>query len=219
MLNLQSEWSDILPILKVPEIARVISAGAKVVDAEPGQVICHQGQQCAQLSLLVSGVVRVFRVGENGREMTLYRILPGDSCVLSASCILGQRSFPAIARVEQTAKAIMVPNHMVREWMASHEAWRDYIFSLFSNRLADVISRVDELAFQRVDHRLARYLLDNANSSAELRLTHQQIADDLGTAREVISRVLKEFELQSAIELTRGRIRLLDLQTLAELSQ
>ena len=219
MLTLKPEWKNVLPVLADPAIAKAISAGAQEVRADTGQIICHQGQQCAQLSLLISGVVRVFRVGENGREMTLYRITPGDSCVLSASCILGQKSFPAIARVEHPATAIMVPNHLVREWMAVHEGWRDYIFTLFSNRLTDVISRIDELAFQRVDQRLARYLLDQAGTVRELRLTHQQIADDLGSAREVISRLLKELEQQGFIALTRGCITLNDHQSLALLSQ
>lgn len=206
MLELKPEWKQLLPFTDDATFTKELSQHANLIKATSGQTICQQGDHCAQLAILISGVIRVFKVGENGREITLYRILPGDSCVLSASCIISQQPFPAIARVEEEAVAISIPTSKVRQWMATHEAWREYVFGLFSTKLSEVITRIDDIAFRRMDQRVAQYLLQSNQPLRDLQLTHQQIADDLGSAREVISRILKDFEHNHWVTLTRGRI-------------
>jgi len=219
MLDLKSEWKQLLPFATESTFIDELVQHASLIKAAPGQTICHQGDQCSQLAIIISGVIRVFKVGENGREITLYRILPGDSCVLSASCIISQKPFPAIARVEEDTVAISIPTSKVRSWVSSHEAWREYVFSLFSSKLSEVITRIDDIAFRRMDQRVAQYLLQSNQPLKNIQLTHQQIADDLGSAREVISRILKDFEHNQWIQLTRGRISIDDPVNLEQLGK
>lgn len=183
-----------------------------------GQRICHEGADCAQLPLILSGVGRVFKLGENGREMTLYRIMPGESCVVTASCILSRRPFPAFAECERPVEALVVRPSEVHAWVATSEAWREYLFGLIASRLHEVFGVLDAVLFQRLDQRLIAYLLraQAETPGAPLRLTHQSLAIELGSSREVISRILKGLETQGMIGMTRGRIRLLDVPALTQ---
>ncbi|MEJ2609878.1 MAG: Crp/Fnr family transcriptional regulator [Candidatus Thiodiazotropha sp.] len=183
------------------------------------QTICHQGTQCSHLALVVSGSARVYKIGETGREITLYRIGPGESCILTASCIMNGTPFPAFAISEKEIEAVLISTADVVRWSDQTSAWRNYLFSLISNRLAEVIGVVEEIAFRRVDRRLAGYLLQRANSThGRIELTHQAIASDLGTSREVVSRILKDLEQQQMISTARGIIQVSDQQRLVEKS-
>ncbi|MCL6509344.1 MAG: Crp/Fnr family transcriptional regulator [Anaerolineae bacterium] len=170
-----------------------------------------EGDECGAIAILLSGTVRVFKVGETGREITLYRFDRGESCILTANCILGNRQFPAIAVVERDAEAIVIPATAFRDWVNRYEPWRDYVFDLLSRRLATVMAVVDEVAFRRMDARIADFLARRLTSaSPSLRITHQEIAAELGTSREVVSRILEDFTEGRLIETGRGAIRLLD---------
>ncbi len=184
----------------------------------PGQIIFSEGDECTTLALVVEGEIRVYKQGESGREITLYRLGPGESCILTASCILNQESFPALAVVEKPSQALLVPSFHFRDWMTRYPVWQDFVFRLISLRLGNIIAVVEEVTFRRMDQRLAEYLRHRfSGHGKELRITHQDIADDLGTAREVVSRLLKEFEQGQVVELQRGLIRLLDKEALARL--
>lgn len=184
------------------------------VTLEKGVNICGEGQQCTHLPLVLSGNARVFKLSESGREITLYRIDPGESCVLTASCMIGHSPFPANAIVEDDVSALLVPVQHVYRWLTESAAWRDFLFSLVAERLAEVISVVEEIAFRRVDARIADHILENVDISGKLRRTHQNIAFDLGTSREVVTRILKDFEHRGAVRLARGEIMLLDSKAL-----
>ncbi len=181
---------------------------AVVQDVPAGATICWEGDTCAHLAIVLSGLVRVYKIGESGREITLYRIQENDSCILTASCILSQISFPAIAVVEEPVRAVLIPAPTVREWAERYVVWRDYIFGLMSRRLANVIATVEEVAFRRVDVRLAEFLLKMTGTESTIRVTHQELAFELGTAREVVSRILKDFEREGIISLSRGAVSL-----------
>ncbi len=187
---------------------------AVVKDVPVGATICWEGDTCSHLAIVLSGLVRVYKIGENGREITLYRIEENDSCILTASCILSQIRFPAIAVVEEPVRAVLIPAPIVRAWTEQYVVWRDYIFSLLSRRLADVITTVEEVAFRRVDVRVAEFLLKLAGTQSPIRITHQEIAFELGTAREVVSRILKDFERERIISLSRGAISIDNLAAL-----
>lgn len=181
----------------------------KIIHLAADQPICQQGMQCSHLALVIEGTARVFKIGENGREITLYRIVPGESCILTASCIMSRKPFPAFAVSEQPIKALVISQTDVVRWSNQDQAWRDYLFQLISDRLGDVISVVEEVAFRRMDRRLADYLLQyNDKGTDRMEVTHQSIASDLGTSREVVSRILKDFEQQGLISITRGAITL-----------
>jgi CRP/FNR family transcriptional regulator len=173
-----------------------------------GTAVCTEGERCAHLALLVEGAVRVHKPAHSGRDITLYRIGPGDSCILTASCILTDAPFPAVARSESAIAAVMVPAGRVRSWLDRFPGWRRFVFSLVTRRLAEVISVLEEVAFERMDVRVARHLL--VAGSDHIRTTHQEIADELGTSREVVTRVLGDLESLGLLQTRRGEIQLLD---------
>ena len=183
------------------------------------QAICDQGMQCSHLALIIEGSARVYKLGENGREITLYRVGPGESCILTASCIISGKPFPAFAVSETPIEALVIRTAEVMRWTNEVSVWRNFLFGLISERLGDVISVVEEIAFRRVDRRLASYLLQRATTDAGIRVTHQAIASDLGTSREVVSRILKDFEHQGLISVSRGHVSLCDLPGLSEKSR
>lgn len=188
---------------------QLLSAG-KLVSLPPGQHICLEGANCKHLAFVLEGTGRIYKLGASGREITLYRVEPGDCCILTLSCIHSNREFPAFAVCESALQAIIVPATIIRKWMNSESVWREYAWNLIADRLADVISLVEEVAFRRMDERLADYLEQSThtNTQAMLKITHQQIASELGTSREVISRLLKDMQQQGKLELGRGWIRL-----------
>ena len=176
-----------------------------------GQNICNQGDECAHLALVTSGTARIYKLGENGREITLYRIGRGESCILTASCILSQLPFPAFAVCEEQVEAVVVPASQIRQWLADSSLWRDYVFGLVAHRMADIISLVEEVVFHRMDQRIADYLVQHCPQGEQrLEITHQLMASDLGTSREVVSRILKELESKGIIRVARGSVEILD---------
>ncbi len=188
-----------------------------------GQTIGRQGGECAHLALVAEGTARVYRLGENGREITLYRIRPGESCVLTASCILRQGAFPAFAQCETAVDAVLVSQGEVERWMRDYPAWRAFVFGLVSDRLLEVIELLDAVAFGRLDRRLAALLCSRLGPSglgagAEIPVTHQALAAELGSSREVVSRLLGSLEDQGIVATGRGTIRVLDPQRLAVVS-
>lgn len=179
------------------------------VKLPPGQHICMEGKYCSHLALVLRGTARVYKLGESGKEITLYRVETGESCVLTLSCIITGKLFPAFAIGETDMEAIIVPTSQVRSWMEQQPTWRDYAWNLIASRLADVISLVEEITFKRMDERLTRYLEQQRQQhGTRLTTTHQQIAADLGTSREVISRLLKDLQQQGKLSLGRGLIEL-----------
>jgi CRP/FNR family transcriptional regulator len=194
-----------------PELRRELETRSLSVRLEAGETICRQGTDCGHLALVLSGSARVLKLGESGREITLYRVGVGESCVLTASCILSRRPFPAYAVCESSVEAVLVSGPELRRWLEHSPPWRDYVFGLIASRLADVISLVEEVAFRRMDRRLAAHLIQGIDASeGRLHSTHQQIASELGTSREVVSRILKDFEALGLVELGRGSVGLLD---------
>ncbi|MBK1718169.1 Crp/Fnr family transcriptional regulator [Thiocystis violacea] len=186
---------------------------ASIARLPAGRPICDHGSTCSLLPLILVGTGRVYQLGENGREITLYRVEPGESCVLTASCILGHRPFPAFAECESDVEAVVVRAAEVHRWMSESEPWREYLFGLIASRLQEVFGVLDAVLFQRLDQRLVTFLL-SARSAApgrDIRMTHQALAVELGSSREVISRVLKGLEGQGLLRTTRGLIELLDI--------
>lgn len=179
-----------------------------------GQDVFVEGDRVDGIALLISGVVRVYKIGETGREITLYRFGLGQSCILTANAILSQRSFPAIATVEEDAEAVMIPADVFRDWVKRFDLWREFVFDLLSERLSTVMAVVDEVAFKRMDRRLAKLLLNQAKVQNPTRMTHQELAAELGSSREVISRILEDFSREGLIETGRGTIQVLDFEAL-----
>lgn len=196
------------------QMRREFQQAAWLAHIPAGREIFAEGDLVEAIALVLSGVVRVYKIGESGREITLYRFGDGQSCILTANAILSRKTFPAIATVERDAEAVMVPAEKFREWVNKYESWRDYVFDLLSERLSSVMALVDEVAFRRMDARLAAFLLKRARLENPLHLTHQQIAGELGSSREVISRLLEDFTERGWVRAGRGEIAIIDAEAL-----
>ncbi len=179
-----------------------------------GTQIFAEGDPCQMIAFLVQGRVRVFKLAESGREMTLYRIHPGESCILSISSLLSHNPLPAIAQVEEDVEAFAMPAALFSTLMKEEPCLQAFVFDLLSRRLSEVLTTVEEVAFHRVDQRIMRHLLELPQQEGLIQVTHQAIAVDLGTSREVVSRILKELESQGLLQLQRGAIQLTDINEL-----
>lgn len=209
-----------LPILRNadPELIRTFQQVAFLAHIPAGKDVFTEGDRVEAIALLITGVVRVYKIGETGREITLYRFGLGESCILTANAILSRQSFPAIATVEQAAEAVMIPAKTFREWVQHYDLWRDFVFDLLSQRLVIMMEIVDEIAFRRMDSRVASLLLFRCQMHNPILTTHQEIAAELGSSREVISRILEDFAIQGAIRSSRGMIEVLDTSQLQKRS-
>ena len=181
-----------------------------------GRDIFVEGDRVDGIALLMSGVVRVYKIGESGREITLYRFGEGESCVITANAILNLQDFPAIAVVEQDAEAVMIPADAFIDWVRRYDPWRNFVFQLNARRLTSVMEVVDEIAFQRMDRRIAAFLLERERSGRRIEITHQAIANELGSSREVVSRLLEDLAGKGYVRLGRGEIEILDAAGLRE---
>lgn len=209
-----------MPFLKNADsgFVKEFQKSAFLAQIPAGHDVFLEGDRVEATALLISGVVRVYKIGETGREITLYRFGNGSSCILTANAILSQNTFPAIATVEQDAEAVMIPADVFRDWVKRHDLWRDFVFDLLSQRLSTVMAVVDEVVFHRMDRRVANLLLKRGKEENPIHITHQEIASDLGSSREVISRLLEDFISEGSVRSGRGIIEVLDFEVLQDRS-
>jgi CRP/FNR family transcriptional regulator len=178
----------------------------------------HQGDACSNYLLILSGRIKVLTRAENGREIVLYRLGDGDSCVLTTSCLFGNARYPAEGITETEVTALAIAAEKFHDAIQQSKPFREFVFSSFSSHLGSLIALVEEVAFGKLDIRLARHLLKHCTDITTIETTHQQLATELGSAREVISRQLKDFESRGWLKLHRGSIEILDKQSLEEIS-
>ena len=190
-----------------------IAAGAQTVPA--GTVLFSDKDPCRGFPLLLAGEVRVFRPSPDGRSLELYRLSPGEMCLVSSASLFRTQPLSAQAEATRPTRLVMVPPNVFRSWL-EHPGFRDFVLGLFAERMADLTALVDAVAFQRLDRRLAAALLGHG---PELAVTHQDLADVLGTVREMITRLLRRFEREGWIELSRERVRIRDSAALRRLAE
>ncbi len=182
-----------------------------------GTTIFHQGDQCLNYLLVIAGSVKVFTRAENGREIVLYHISSGGSCVLTTSCLISSEDYPAEGITETDVVALAIPKPVFEQYMGESKAFRKQVFHSYGDRLIKLITLVEEISFAKLDIRLAKYLLENGSVNTPIRTTHQALATELGSAREVISRQLKEFENKGWVLLSRGKIEITNHDALSNL--
>jgi len=183
---------------------------ARVMTLPEGTTLFRDGDPCRNYLLVVHGSVRVQKISESGKEIVLYRVEAGQSCVLTTSCLLAEDSYLAEAVTETEVTAVAIPARHFHHALSHSAPFRKFIFHSYGRRIATLMALVEALAFERMDTRLARRLLDKRGDPGEISVTHHELAADLGTAREVISRLLKDFEHRGWIRLYRGRSEILD---------
>ena len=181
-----------------------------------GSVLFEAGQPCAGFPLVLEGSVRVAKSAPNGREILLYRVDPGESCILSGSCLLGHASYSASGIAETDMKVLVIPPALFNELMVQHPPFREYVFGLYGARLSEVMELIEEVAFRRLDTRLAQVLI---HRGPVVEATHQKLADELGSVREIVSRLLRSFEQRGWVKLERERVTVLDPKALAALAR
>ncbi len=181
-------------------------AGCPIFRVGPDQSMFDEGGTCAGFPLLLEGEVRVARATAHGREIELYRVRPGEFCIVSAACLFGGHPLPARAHTIRDTHVVVVPRETFLRWTDDRRLRAALIASL-ADRLADLMALIDMVLSQRLDIRLAAALL---REGPVLTHTHQRLADDLGTSREIVSRLLKRFEEQALVRLGRERIEILD---------
>jgi CRP/FNR family transcriptional regulator len=193
---------DIFDALMSNATHMVVPAGALMFD---------ENQACMGFALLLSGSARVVKAAPSGRELHLYDVLPGDACVLTSACLLGKSTYQARCTMVQQAELVVLTPATFRMLFSVSETFRDHIFSRYAERISDLLQLVAAVAFQKLDQRLAGWLVERRSP---IRMTHQALADDLGTLREIISRLLKSFADQGWVRLGREQIEVLDAPAL-----
>jgi CRP/FNR family transcriptional regulator len=183
---------------------------------EPNQLLFDCGTSCAMLPLVLAGSIRVFKRSQSGREISLYRVTSDQLCIVTLGCLLGDNSYPATGVTESQVSAISVPNTLFHELVCSQNGFRQAVFDQFSTRVTGLMALVDEVAFQRLDRRLAHLLCQRAPVIND---SHQQIADELGSVREIVSRILKQFEDNGWILLARRKIEITEPEALKAFSE
>ncbi len=204
----------VLQSLDATDLNTALATEAQVMAAPAGTVLFEEGKPCRGFPMVLSGGVRVARGSPGGRTLELYRVTPGELCVVSTSCLFGRGPMAAHGQAYEATELVLLSPAGFARW-TQHEAFRRYVFGIFADRLAELMALAEAVAFQRLDQRLAHTLLGHG---AVLRCTHQSLADELGTVREIVSRLLSRFERSGWVRLGRERIDVLDsaaLRTLA----
>ena len=204
----EKNWQAVFPALAGGDQQTVaLLDDARLVTMPSNHWVFRAGSTCENYLLLMQGSVRVQVIGESGREAMLYRVLPGQSCVLTTCCVLSGEDYPAEGFTETPVHALVVDRRSFNGALETAPTFRQFVFSNLGGRMAEVITRMEEIAFRPVERRLASLLLSRADKSGTIQTTHQEIAVELGTAREVVSRHLKRFESSGLIELERSTVR------------
>lgn len=172
-----------------------------------GRLLFDDHQACGGFPFLIAGSIRVSKLAPNGRELPLYRVAPGETCIISSSCLLGRQDYNARGVTEADTELMLLP-HATFESLLDQPIFRRFVFHLFSERIADLMQLIEAVAFQRLDQRLAALLL--SKGQVRLQITHQQLADELGSVREIVSRLLKGFAEQRLVRLGREQLEVLD---------
>src|SRR5690554_7280735 len=191
------------------ELQKEALESIRVMRFPPGKVLFQAGEHCQGLPLMLSGAVKVQMTGVSGNSIVLYRMGADDICTLSIGCLMTGRGYRAEAVVEEESEAAMVPRGLFDRLMDQSAEFRLGIMESYGRRLDDLMMLVEEVAFHRMDERLEEWLQARANQGQKLlTITHQELAVELGTAREVVSRLLKELERRGKVQLARGKIDL-----------
>lgn len=195
-------------LFEAPLFEKIMALPALYI--ESNQYILREGSFIKEIPILIEGSIKVRKTDASGKEIVLYHIQPGESCILSITSCLNEKQSKAEAITIEKSKIIVVSVQQVKEWMDAYKSWRKFVMSLYYQRLDEVLSLVDSIAFKQVDVRLLEYLKELSTEQGKtIKKTHQQLANELGTAREVVSRLLKQLEKKGLIVLERGMIQII----------
>jgi CRP/FNR family transcriptional regulator len=194
-----------------PALVGEIEKYCRILTAKEGDVILKTGQAPKVIPIMLKGNLKISRIDENGRELLLYYVSPSESCAMTFTCCMQHFPSEIEATAESDVEYLAVPNQVMDEWITKYPGWKNFVMLTIRNRFLEMLHAIDQLAFQKLDERLIRYLKEKskATGSALINLSHEQIAGELATSREVISRLLKKLEQDKKLLLYRNQIKLL----------
>lgn len=218
-MNPPSPVADLVALYPVlndlpPDALALLMQASQRVALPAASVVFDEQQACGGFPFVLKGGIRVVKAAPNGRELPLYRVTPGETCVITSSCLLGHTDYNARGIAEEQTELLLLPRDIF-EALLAHEPFRAFVFQLFSDRIADLMQLIEEVAFHKLDQRLAALLLGRGRL---VHSTHQQLADELGSVREIVSRLLKGFAAQGLVALGREQIEILDAAGLRRLA-
>ena len=215
--DLTARWLDLFPALSTlePQHHAELLAAVRFNRLNEGDVAYRQGQRCHNYVMCMDGRTRVFKTSESGREILLYQVGAGQTCVLTTSCLMAGSGFPAESTAETDVLLAALPASVFHGLMRSSMPFRQFVLDNYGDLLSSLITLVDEVAFASLDLRLARRLLAEADAQGMVLKTHQQLAQDLGSVREVISRYLNDWERMGWVRASRGSVEVLNAAALA----
>lgn len=215
--NVLSSWQSIPALASLPDALHAsVAEQLQPITAPAGATLFDVGTACQALPLVLEGRIRVSKRAESGREISLYHVHPGELCIVTVGCLLGASAYPASGCTETPLRALALPRPAFMTLLHAHAPFREWVFRIFSERITGLMQLVEAVAFQRLDQRLAGWLLARAPVATA---SHQAIADELGSVREFISRLLRQFETQGLVRLGRERVEILDAAGLAALAR
>jgi CRP/FNR family transcriptional regulator len=193
------------------DLLQTIGEKGIVQDFKSGTVLIRPGQYIQHTLLILEGQIKIYRQGEDGGEFLMYYIQPGQACAISMICSAKSEQSQVMAKVVEDASVILIPLHLMDKWMMEHRSWYEFVIATYRNRFEEVLEVVDNIAFRSMDERLEFYLKRHAEACGcpQIKLSHQEIATELNTSREVISRLLKKMEQRGLVKLNRNQIELL----------
>ncbi|MES2811054.1 MAG: Crp/Fnr family transcriptional regulator [Bacteroidota bacterium] len=188
-----------------------IEKNAIIKSFKAGEVLMRSGQYIKNTVLVVNGKVKIYREDEDGDEFFMYYLQPGQACAVSMICATKQETSTIMAKVVEDAELIMIPLTLMEKWMSNNRTWYEFVIETYRNRFEEVLTVIDNIAFKAMDERLEFYLKRHkeACNCNDVKLSHQEIASELNTSREVISRLLKKMEQRGLVHLHRSHITIL----------
>lgn len=201
------------PILNEPELILELIEHGSLRSFEPGEQIVDIGQYIKSMPLLYKGGIRVMREDDDGNEILLYFLNSGETCAMTLNCCMSHAKSEVRAVASEASEMIMIPVDYMDIWLKKYSSWKNFVMTSYRLRFEELLQTIDSIAFMKMDQRLEKYLADRAKeqNTALLNITHQEIASDLYTSREVISRLLKQLEKLGRIKLSRNKIEIISL--------
>ncbi|MDA7804139.1 Crp/Fnr family transcriptional regulator [Crocinitomix sp.] len=202
--NIKSRFENIFE----PALITDLIKNGKIRTLEEGEILINMHEEIHSIPLMLSGAIKILREDEEGREMFLYYVESGSTCAASLTCSMNNHKSNIVAIVEEQAEFISIPVNVMDDWMGKYKSWRTFILSNYASRYDELLLIVDILAFKKMDERILNYLNEKAalHHTDTIKASHHEIAIDLNTSREVVSRILKQLERSGTISLQRGKI-------------
>lgn len=194
-----------------PQLIEEIQKVATFMEVPEGQHLIQPGQYIKSMPLLLSGSIKIMRPDDHGEELLLYHLEKGDTCAMTMTCCMGNTKSEIHAVTETPAQILMIPIGKMEEWSSKYKSWRNFVFNSYHERMMELLESIDNIAFNKMDERLEKYLIDKVQilKSKHIYITHQEIANDLHTSRVVVSRLLKKMENNKVIKLHRSFIQVM----------